>query len=90
MDGLVGHVNILGMAAAAAAFKYAEPWRLDLIEYLKQSHQLILDKVSALDGVTMSPCEATYLAWLDVSALQLDNPQKFFEKHESHLKISEN
>ena len=81
MDGLVGHVNILGMAAATAAFKYAEPWRLELIKYLKQNHQLIMDKVAMLEGVTMRPSQATYLAWLDVSALQLDNPQKFFEKH---------
>lgn len=81
MDGLVGHVNILGMAAATAAFKYAQPWRLELIEYLKHNHQLIIDKVSALEGISMRPCEATYLAWLDVSALQLDHPQKFFEKH---------
>ena len=81
MDGLVGHVNILGMAAATAAFKYAEPWRLALIEYLKHNHQLIVDKVAAMNGISMRPSEATYLAWLDVSLLQLDNPQKFFESH---------
>ncbi|MGR6871072.1 MalY/PatB family protein [Pseudomonas sp. HK3] len=81
MDGLVGHVNILGMAAATAAFKYGEPWRLELIDYLNESHQLILDKVNAIEGISMRPAEVSYLAWLDVSALQLDNPQKFFENH---------
>jgi cystathionine beta-lyase len=29
----------------------------------------------------MARCEATYLAWLDVSALQLDAPVPFFERH---------
>lgn len=81
MDGLVGHVNILGMAAATAAFKFAEPWRLQLIEYLKENHQLILEKVNQMQGISMRPAEAMYLAWLDVSELQLDNPQKYFEQY---------
>jgi cystathionine beta-lyase len=28
-----------------------------------------------------APIEATYLAWLNVSALKLDDPVKHFEKH---------
>ncbi|MGK0443555.1 MAG: cystathionine beta-lyase [Bermanella sp.] len=79
MDGLVGHVNILGMHAATAAFEFGESWRLKLIEYLKENHQLILDRVKTMSGVSMRPAEATYLAWLDVSSLQLDNPQRYFE-----------
>lgn len=81
MEGLVGHVNILGMSAATAAFKYGEPWRLRLIQYLKDNHQLILDRVKNIQGLSMRPAQATYLAWLDVSQLQLDNPKRFFEKH---------
>lgn len=81
MDGLVGHVNILGMHGATAAFKYAEPWRLALINYLKDNHQLILDKVNQINGISMRPAEATYLAWINVSSLQLDNPQRYFEQH---------
>lgn len=79
MDGLVGHVNILGMHAATAAFEFGESWRLKLIEYLKGNHQLILDRVKTMPSISMRPAEATYLAWLDVSSLQLDNPQRYFE-----------
>ena len=31
--------------------------------------------------IKMTPCEATYLAWLDVSALNSNNPGYFFEQH---------
>jgi cystathionine beta-lyase len=34
-----------------------------------------------MPGISMTPCEATYLAWLDVSALGLANPGEFFEQH---------
>jgi len=29
----------------------------------------------------MRPLEATYLAWINVSQLKLDKPQKYFETH---------
>ena len=34
-----------------------------------------------LPAIRLTPCDATYLAWLDVSALKLDNPGQFFEQH---------
>ncbi len=81
MYGLVGHVNIYGTQAAIAAYKYGEPWRQELIQYLQQNHQVILQRIEKIKGITMRPVEATYLAWLNVSALKLDNPQKYFEEH---------
>lgn len=81
MDGLVGHVNIIGMHAAQAAFQYGEPWRLELIDYLNGNHQLILDRVTAMSGISMRPVEATYLAWINIGELKLDNPHQYFEQH---------
>ena len=37
--------------------------------------------VDRLPGIKMSPLEATYLAWLDVRALNLPNPHAHFEAH---------
>ncbi|GAA6135642.1 PatB family C-S lyase [Oceaniserpentilla sp. 4NH20-0058] len=79
MDGLVGHVNIIGMHAAEAAFKHGEPWRLELIEYLKGNAVLIESTVNGLALIAMQPIEATYLAWIDVSQLNLENPYAYFE-----------
>lgn len=81
MFGLVGHVNILGTQAAIAAYKYGEPWRQNLIPYLRDNHQLIVDKVNSIKGISMRPAEATYLAWINVSELKLDHPQKYFEQY---------
>jgi cystathionine beta-lyase len=79
--GLVGHVNILGTQAAIAAYKYGEPWRQKLISYLQESHEIILDRIANINGISMRPAEATYLAWINVAELKLDRPQKYFEQH---------
>ena len=80
MYGLVGHVNIIGSQAAIAAYKYGESWRLELIEYLQKNNQLIQERIDSIKGISMRPVEATYLAWLNVEELKLDNPQKYFEE----------
>ena len=33
-----------------------------------------------MPGLTLLPIEATYLAWIDCSALPVDNPHQFFER----------
>ncbi|MDD3179034.1 MAG: PatB family C-S lyase [Opitutaceae bacterium] len=82
MAGIVPDANLLGFIAAEAAMKHGEPWRRELIGYLRANRDYLFDFVSQnLPGVTMARCEATYLAWLDVSALQLESPVTFFEKH---------
>ncbi len=77
--GLVGHVNILGTVAAAAAFQTGEPWRQDLIAYLRENQRIIAERVGTIAGMSMIPSEATFLAWINISELQLDNAPKFFE-----------
>ncbi len=79
MDGLVGHVNILGMSAALAAFTQAESWRKRLIAYLRDNQTLIQEALGSLKGVSFIPSEATYLAWIDVSELKLEDPKGYFE-----------
>lgn len=81
MFGLVGHVNIIGVQAAIAAYKYGEPWRQRLIPYLKDNHQLIFERVKNINGISMRRAEATYLAWINVADLKLDNPQQYFEQY---------
>ncbi|MBI2814644.1 MAG: putative C-S lyase [Opitutae bacterium] len=80
--GIVPDVNLLGLVAGEAAWRHGEPWRQALLAYLRGNRDLLQDFVAhELPGVSMTPVEATYLAWLDVSALQLEAPQKFFEQH---------
>jgi len=36
-------------------------------------------ELNGIEGMKMYPLEATFLAWIEVSGLGLDNPQAFFE-----------
>ncbi len=81
--GIVAEVTALGFAACEAAYRDSEPWRQSLLAYLRSNRDYLLDAVAReLPGVVVAaPVEATYLLWLDVSALGLSNPVAHFEKH---------
>ena len=80
--GIITEVNCFGYAACEAAYNHGEPWRQALLEYLRGNYQLLKQFVEQqLPGITFRPMAATYLAWFDVSRLELDNPSKFFEDH---------
>ncbi len=79
--GTVPDANVLGLVACEAALRHGEPWRQELIRYLRGNADLIAATVRDLPGVSMTPVEATYLAWIDVSALGLEAPGRYFEEH---------
>jgi cystathionine beta-lyase len=81
--GIVAEVNCLGYTACEAAFRHGEPWRQALLAYLRGNRDFILDYTAReLPGVRIeAPVEATYLAWLDVTALGLKDPVTHFEHH---------
>lgn len=81
--GMVAEVTTLGFAACEAAYRFGEPWRQELLAYLRGNRDLILDFVAReLPGVKIeAPIEATYLAWLNVAELKLADPAAHFEAH---------
>ncbi len=81
--GIVAEVNNLGYVACEAAYRDCEPWRQALLAYLRGNRDLLLEFVARdLPGVRVeAPIEATYLAWLNVSALGLADPIAHFEQH---------
>ena len=81
--GIVAEVNPLAYTACEAAYRDSEPWRQELLQYLRGNRDFLLDFVAReLPGVTVeAPIEATYLAWLNVSALKLADPIAHFELH---------
>ncbi|MBA4135962.1 MAG: aspartate aminotransferase [Opitutus sp.] len=82
-QGIVPDVNVLGYIACEAAMRHGEPWRQELLAYLRGNRDLIEQTVTrgALPGITMTHVEATYLAWLNIEQLQLTNAYAFFEQH---------
>ena len=81
MDGIVPHVNVLGLAACEAAYRDCADWHGELIAYLRGNRDRVAAAVNAQNGVKMSHVEATYLAWIDVRQLGLANPHAHFEAH---------
>ncbi|HPG41813.1 MAG TPA: PatB family C-S lyase [bacterium] len=79
MEGIVPYINALGYTAAQAAYRDGGPWLEALLAYLAGNRDLLQERVAALPGITMTPVQATYLAWLDVHDLGLENPAAFFE-----------
>jgi cystathionine beta-lyase len=81
MDGIVPHVNVLGLAACEAAYHDCTDWHRELLAYLAGNRDRVAATVAGCRGVAMSPVEATYLAWIDVRGLGLQNPAAHFEAH---------
>src|SRR5688572_19727699 len=81
--GIVAEVTCLGFAACEAAYRDSEPWRKALLSYLRGNRDYLLDAIAReLPGIKVeAPVEATYLLWLNVSALGLEHPAAHFEKH---------
>lgn len=79
MQGIVPHVNALGMAACAAAYRDCDDWRDALIAYLRANRDRVAAAVAQMPGLAVGHVEATYLAWLDARGLGTERPAEFFE-----------
>jgi cystathionine beta-lyase len=80
MQGIVPHVNILGLVACEAAFRHGRPWRAALIDYLRGNRDRVVRAVAGMPGLKMTPVEATYLAWIDTVGANVEQPVRFFEQ----------
>lgn len=80
-QGILPGVNLLAYEAMLAAYRDAGDWHASLLRYLQGNRDYLFRELNALPGIIMHPVEATYLAWLDVSALGLNDPAYFFESH---------
>lgn len=80
--GLVHGVNVMGSAAALAAYRDGQPWLDEVLEYLEANLDLLVEYVEAhLPGISMSRPEATYLAWLNCHEAGIPgNAHEFFLK----------
>ena len=80
-DGILPNVNLLAYEAMLAAYRDSADWHSALLKYLQGNRDYLYSSLNALSGISMNVVEATYLAWLDISALGLNNPPGFFEAH---------
>ncbi len=74
-------LNVFAYAAAEAAYRHGWEWQAELVETLRRHRDLV--HTSLREQLPMLRCwkqEATYLSWIDCSALGLPNPHEFFLK----------
>ena len=70
--------NLFGLVATEAAYRDGWAWREALLEYLRGNMAFALESIRALDLPVAEP-EATYLLWIDVRRLGLEDAAAHFE-----------
>ncbi len=74
-------INCIAYYAAEAAYKHGEPWRQDLLAYLRTNRDLLTTTIrEKLPAAKVPDIEATYLAWIDCQDLAIEDPCLAAEK----------
>ncbi|MCZ2472064.1 MalY/PatB family protein [Aquirufa ecclesiirivi] len=68
----------------SATYLHGSNWLAQLLPYLKQNHDFLLDFVKQQPGLDMIPLEATYLAWISYDETWGDLPERLLE-HGLHV-----
>ena len=79
MRGLMADNNLLGFTAAEAAYAEGDDWLQSQLAYLRGNRDRLVSQLADLPSIKIAKIEATYLAWIDISALKMENPIATFE-----------
>jgi len=79
MHGIISEINPFGYTATLTALTHGDDWLAAMNGYLRDNRDYLMDQLNGIKGLRMLPLESTFLAWIDVSELQLENPCAFFE-----------
>ncbi len=88
-NSIVPSVPPLAYTATLAAYRDGDEWRRELLQYLVGNYEYLREQIGAMKGLVVEPMQATYLAWIDASGLDLEDTQGFFEKHGVGLSAGE-
>ena len=77
--GISAKLSTFAFISMLVAYRDCEPWREELLGYLQSNCEYLAGRIGKIPGISMSPVEATYLAWLQVSDLKLNDAPGFFE-----------
>ena len=70
--------SLLAYTATKAAIKEGEPWRKELIQYLRGNEDLIQERMNAIARLNVGKLEGSYLAWIDCTKLNHPDPYQLF------------
>ncbi len=68
-------INCVSRPATIAAYTKCDYWLDAMNEYVDGNIELVEEYVSKMPKVTMSQCQGTYLVWLDMRALGMDDDE---------------
>lgn len=73
-------INCIAFYTAEAAYRYGEPWRQELLAYLKKNRDTFMEFTrSEIPNATTPNIEATYLGWMDCNAMDVSSPASHLE-----------
>ncbi|ATB69919.1 putative aminotransferase [Sulfurospirillum diekertiae] len=78
MGSMVGGINLLGITALKAAYLEGDAWLNELRLYLAENLKMLQDFIRKNPKLKLLDQEATFLAWIDASALHVKSPYQFF------------
>lgn len=58
-------LNIFATQALQAAYEHGEAWLDELLQYVDSNINVVIKELNALDGITVSKPQGTYLIWID-------------------------
>ncbi|MCM0028252.1 MAG: PatB family C-S lyase [Polynucleobacter sp.] len=74
----IAEPGLLAYTATMAALQDGEPWRQALLSYLHGNRDYVVGRIQAMPLLKVARVEASYLAWIDCSALQCPDPHALF------------
>lgn len=87
--GILPSPNVLSYAAAEVAYRDSEEWLIAMIARLRENYALIKTCLAKYPEIHLSPLSATYLAFIDITSLSLENPRRYFEQYGLGLSMGE-
>jgi putative C-S lyase len=77
----VHDASLFGYVASLAAYREGDDWLAAQLDYLRANRDLVERAVAAMPGLSMAHVEATYLAWIDATALGVQDAAAHFLAH---------
>jgi len=81
MGSMLGGINLLGLCAMRAAYEGGDAWLEALRVYLRENLAMVQAFISKNPRLKLLSQDATFLAWIDASALHVKSPYAFFLQH---------
>ena len=74
----IAEPGLMAYTATMAALRDGEKWRQELLSYLRGNRDYAVERIQAMPLLKVARVEASYLAWIDCSALRCDDPHALF------------